>query len=190
MKKISVEKYNPVWKIQFEKAKTFYEKVLKDIEVEIVHVGSTSIEGLWAKPILDIDIIVNNVIDCERTIEFLKSVGYKHIGNLGIEGREAFKYSEDNSHIQWMEHNLYVCVRGNENLRNHLLLKNHLLQNKTAIEQYSILKRNLAKKYPHNIDSYVEGKTELIKGFLAAEGMNEEELERIELMNKKERRFN
>ena len=185
MKDINVEEYNSAWKVEFQKSKTFYEKVLKDIEVEIVHVGSTSIEGLWAKPILDIDIIVNNAADCERTIESLKSVGYIHIGNLGIEGREAFKYSVDNSYIQWMEHNLYVCIRGNENLRNHLLLQKHLLKNKSAVAKYSTLKRNLAKKYPNDIDSYVEGKTKLITVFLKAEGMGKDELERIESINKK-----
>ena len=185
MKDINVEEYNSTWKMEFQKSKTFYEKVLKEIEVEIVHVGSTSIEGLWAKPILDIDIIVNNATDCELTIESLKSVGYIHIGNLGIEGREAFTCSVDNRSIQWMAHNLYVCIRGNENLRNHLLLKKHLLENENAVVKYSTLKRNLAKKYPNDIDSYVEGKTELIIAFLKAEGMSKNELARIVSINNK-----
>ena len=121
MRNIIVEEYNTVWKAEFKKAKTFYEKVLKDIEVEIVHVGSTS----------------------------------------------------------------YVCTRGSENMKNHLLLQKHLLNNKTAVKKYSTLKRNLAKKYPQDIDLYVEGKTELIKGFLKTEGMGKDELERIESINKK-----
>ncbi len=96
MNKIVVEKYNAEWKKEFQTATTFYTKLLKDIDCEVVHVGSTSVEGLWAKPILDIDIIVNDSEDCDNVIYLLESVGYTHIGNVGIEGREAFKYSKNN----------------------------------------------------------------------------------------------
>lgn len=187
MKKILVEKYNSEWKHEFEKAKMFYEKLLSDIKVEIEHVGSTSVEGLWAKPILDIDIVVNDNIDKLRVIESLKSVGYIHLGNLGIEGREAFKYEKNNPNINWMEHHLYVCIKGCENLENHLLLRKHLRDNKEAVEAYSAIKRELAEKYPNDIDSYVDGKTDLITEFLKAEGMDSDEIDRIELINKKDK---
>lgn len=186
MKKIQVVAYNPKWKLEFEKAKTEFEKLLCDVETEILHVGSTSIEGLWAKPILDIDIVVGNERDSKRAIELLESVGYRHVGNLGVEGREAFKYEEDNNWIQWMEHHLYVCLSGCGNLRNHLLLQKHLRKHKEAVEAYSQLKRKLAERYPDDMDFYIDGKTELITGFLKAEGMDSEELERIEAINKKE----
>jgi len=54
------------------------------IDVGIEHVGSTSVEGLWAKPILDIDIIVQSIEDSQKAITLLESVGYRHIGNLGV----------------------------------------------------------------------------------------------------------
>ena len=187
MKKIVVEKYNSEWKHEFEKAKVFYKELLSDIEVKIEHVGSTSVEGLWAKPILDIDIIVNDSTDSLRAIEFLTSIGYIHIGNLGVEGREAFKYDENNSYIKWMEHHLYVCIEGCENLKNHLLLRKHLRNNKDSVEAYGAIKRKLAEKYPEDIDSYIDGKTDLITGFLKAEGMNIDEINRIESINKKDK---
>lgn len=186
MKRIQVLAYNPKWKLEFEKAKTFYEKLLCGLASQVLHVGSTSVEGLWAKPILDIDIVVSNEAECNRAIKLLESVGYIHVGNLGIEGREAFKYTEDNKWIQWMEHHLYVCMSGCENLRNHLLLQKHLRSNSEAVEAYSELKRKLADQYPDDMDAYVDGKTELITGFLKAEGMESEELERIESINSKE----
>ena len=184
MNKIVVEKYNTEWKKEFQTAAMFYTKLLKDIDCEVVHVGSTSVEGLWAKPILDIDIIVNDSEDCNNVISLLESVGYTHIGNVGIEGREAFKYSENNKNIIWMDHHLYVCLKGNENLKNHLLLQKHLRSNKESIDKYSKLKIELAKKYPYDIDSYVDGKTDLITMFLELEGMSSEELNRIESANK------
>lgn len=117
---IKVEAYNPKWKSEFDIAKKFYRKLLEGIEHEVVHVGSTSVEGLWAKPILDIDIIVNNDADSKAAIRLLQSTGYTHIGNNGVEGRESFEYEKTNLKINWMTHHLYVCITGNENLNNHL----------------------------------------------------------------------
>ena len=74
MSKVEVVPYNPVWKIEFEKAAQAYSKLLRGLEVNIEHVGSTSIEGLWAKPILDIDIIVPNSKVSQLVIERLESV--------------------------------------------------------------------------------------------------------------------
>jgi len=184
MKRIVIEEYNPKWKLEFEKAKEFYNKALFSVNHEVVHVGSTSIVGLSAKPILDIDIIVDNEKESGEVIALLSEVGYKHIGNVGVEGREALKYADDNQHITWMKHNLYVCLRGNENLKNHLLLKRHLSNNKEAVKEYGDLKRKLAEKFPDDIDSYIDGKTDLITSFLKAEGMDLKELLRIESINK------
>jgi GrpB-like predicted nucleotidyltransferase (UPF0157 family) len=186
MKKIVVEEYNPEWKNEYKKARLFYERLFEGLDIEIIHVGSTSVEGLWAKPVLDIDIIVKNIHERDVVINLLNGVGYTHIGNLGIEGRDAFKYSEDNPHLKWMEHNLYVCIEGNDNVKNHVLLKKHLLNNSDDVEKYSLLKRELANKYPNDIDSYIEGKTELITHFLKMEGMSSEVLNRIESINKKD----
>ena len=184
MNKIVVEKYNPNWKIEFEKAKIFYMNLLSKIKIKVEHVGSTSVEGLWAKPILDIDIIVNSTKESKMVIELLESVDYVHLGDLGLEGREAFKYEKNNQYIKWMDHHLYVCIEDCDNLRNHLLIRNHLRNNKESAVAYSKLKRELAEKFPNDIDSYIDGKTELLTEILKQEGMVNEEIEKIELINK------
>jgi len=186
MEKISVVEYSPSWKTDFQKAKSFYRELLQDIESKVEHVGSTAVEGMWAKPILDIDIIVINSIDNGCVIELLTGVGYVHLGNLGITGREAFTSPKNNPRINWMEHHLYVCIKGSENLNNHLLLRKHLRNNIKAVEAYSKLKRKLAKEFTHDIDAYVEGKSGLIAGFLRAEGMDQDSIKRISSINKKE----
>ncbi|WDV45174.1 GrpB family protein [Clostridiaceae bacterium M8S5] len=187
MRKIIVEPYNPNWKTEFEKARKFYEELLVEVNTKIEHVGSTSVEGLWAKPILDIAIIVKNEEDSLKVIKLFASVGYKHRGDLGIKGREAFKYEKDNPHINWMEHHLYVCIDGCVNLRNNLLVRNHLRKNKEAVKAYSDIKRKLAKEYPNDIESYIDGKTDLLISFLKAEGMNADELNSIKAINKKDK---
>ena len=185
MKKIIVEEYNPEWKREFEKAKIFYKELFVGITCQIEHVGSTSVEGLWAKPVLDIDIIVKTNYESVLIIEKLSTVGYEHIGNLGLEGREAFKYSENNLNINWMKHNLYVCLEGTKHLDNHLLLRQHLRENRESVRLYSELKRKLAMEFSEDITSYIDGKTDLITNFLKIEGMKECELQTIEKINKK-----
>ncbi len=160
MRKIVVVEYNPNWKLEFEKAKVSYLDLLSEIEVKVEHVGSTSVEGLWAKPILDIDIIVENDLDSKRVIDLLENVGYTHEGNLGIEGREVLKYKENNQFIQWMDHHLYVCLNDCENLKSHLLVRDHLRNNKDSVEAYSELKRKLAEEFSDDIDLYIDGKTD------------------------------
>lgn len=185
MKKIVVEKYNKKWKSEFEKAKIFYENLLVDLDIIVEHVGSTSVEGLMAKPILDIDIIVKNNEVSQQVIKLLEGVDYHHIGNLGLEGREAFGYDDDNKYINWMSHHLYVCLEDSENLKNHLLLRSHLRNNKESVKEYGELKLELSKKFTYDIDSYIDAKTDLIISFLEREGMNKEKLSRIEGVNKK-----
>ena len=185
MQKINVEKYNPQWQVEFERAKLFYEKLLVGIDKRIEHVGSTSVIGLWAKPVLDIDIIVKNSDDSLQLITKLSSAGYKHAGNLGLEGREAFKYDDTNLNINWMKHHLYVCLDGTKHLENHLLLRKHLRNNKESVRLYSELKIKLASEFSEDITSYIDGKTELITKFLSVEGMKKSKLEKIEKVNRK-----
>lgn len=185
MRTIEVVPYNPKWREEFKKAKEFYEKLLKDLDIQVEHVGSTAIEGLYAKPILDIDIIVKDEKTKEKVISKLESSGYKHLGTMGVDDRHAFSYNDDHPKITWMAHHLYVCMAGSINLENHLLLKSYLKNNKEAVEKYSQLKLELAKKFPHDIDGYIDGKTDLINSFLEKEGMGLESLEAIEKTNRK-----
>ena len=185
MRTIEVLAYDPKWKDEFDKAQAFYSKLLDKFDVEIEHVGSTSVEGLCAKAILDIDIIVPNEEESQKVIQALGEVGYEHLGDRGIPGREAFRYESSNPHITWMEHHLYVCLAGCDSVRNHFLLRAYLRENPEAAAAYGNLKTELAEKYSQDIDAYVEAKTTLITAFLAEAGMSEESLSRITEENKK-----
>lgn len=87
---VIVEEYNPEWKNAFELIKNELLTVLNGKIDSIEHVGSTSVEGLAAKPIIDIDIVIDN--NFEEVKKALESIGYIYEGDLGIRGREAFAY--------------------------------------------------------------------------------------------------
>ena len=124
MRTITVVPYNSNWKSEFEKIKNELEPVVSCLSIE--HVGSTAVPGLCAKPIIDIDIVIDND-SFDRVKSQLAKIGYFHMGNLGIEGREAFKY-ENKSHL--MEHHLYVCGNDSDELKRHIALRDFLIANK------------------------------------------------------------
>jgi GrpB-like predicted nucleotidyltransferase (UPF0157 family) len=160
MRTITVEPYNPKWAEEFEKIKSEILPFISDSIISFEHVGSTSVAGLWAKPVIDIDIIVDDGM-MPVVIEKLASIGYEHSGDLGIIGREAFGYNDtEKAHL--MKHHLYACHKDNAELKQHLALRDFLKNNSEYCEKYSKIKIEMAKKYPHDIDSYIKGKEPVI----------------------------
>jgi GrpB-like predicted nucleotidyltransferase (UPF0157 family) len=90
MRKVEIVDYDPHWPEVFETLRQRIWAALGDVALSVEHVGSTSVPGLAAKPIIDISIVVPERSDVQTGISRLASLGYVHRGDLGIEGREAF----------------------------------------------------------------------------------------------------
>ena len=148
------------------------------LDARIEHVGSTSVPGLAAKPIIDADVIVT-AADVPAAIAAIETLGYAHRGELGIQGRHAFIRPDGG-----FAHNLYVCEDGCEALTNHLVLRDHLRAHPADAATYGALKLELAAAHRHDIDAYIEGKTAFIVGVLSRGGMGGEALSRITDANK------
>jgi hypothetical protein len=158
-KNVVVEKWNPKWKDEFEK---IVDSLGEDIiynSVKIEHVGSTSVEGLSAKPIIDLDIVIEND-KFEIIKRLLNDKGYEHEGDLGIEGREAFSYSGKE---ELMTHHLYVCPKDSKELFKHITFRDFLKNNSALASEYSKVKEQAAVLYPDDIDKYMEFKSEIIE---------------------------
>ncbi len=182
--------YDPEWAKEFEALKEVLVKHLGSEPLRIEHVGSTSIIGMKAKPIIDLDIIIDkNSSAFEKLCTKLKKLGYIPVGDLGITGREAFKRSASttpntNSNKQWMKHNLYVCEEGSMGLSNHLNFRNYLRENPDKVIEYSRLKQSLAEQFPFDMDSYIDGKTNFIVEILNKTGMKSNDTKLIAKQNK------
>jgi GrpB-like predicted nucleotidyltransferase (UPF0157 family) len=136
-----VVEYDPLWATLFTEFKASIWPHVKDIASAFEHVGSTSVPGLAAKPIIDIDIIVSNMSVALRVIQRLTPLGYTHRGDLGIKGRHAFFHPSEPP-----DHHLYVCLEGSIGLRNHLVLRDYLRIHPVAATQYGTLKMRLAER--------------------------------------------
>lgn len=162
--------YDANWKSDFENIKREIEAAVGDLIIGIEHVGSTSVEGLCAKPCIDIDVIIRDDSVFGLLVSRLERIGYTHEGNLGIEGREAFGYS-DKPHLQ--THHLYVCPQDSKELHRHISFRSFLRNNPEEAAAYGAVKTEAARLFPGDIDAYIAYKAPCIKALYEKCGLEQ-----------------
>lgn len=158
--KVVVLPYNVQWKDDFEKIKSEIINAIGDLIIGVEHVGSTSVDGMSAKPCIDIDVIIKDYSAFDIIVSRLEMIGYIYEGNLGIEDREAFKYF-NKPHLR--THHLYVCPQKSEELYRHITFRDFLRSNVDAVKKYSCVKETAARLFPHDIEKYMEYKSPCIE---------------------------
>ena len=157
--KVIVLPYDKAWESAFEAIKQEIEAALGDLILGVEHVGSTSVEGLSAKPCIDIDVVMEDYSLFDAIVQKLEAIGYIHEGDLGIPDREAFRYS-DKPHL--MTHHLYVCPRYSRELHRHITFRDFLRNNPEAAKKYGRVKETAAKLFPEDIGRYIAYKSPCI----------------------------
>ncbi|MCI9408292.1 MAG: GrpB family protein [Oscillospiraceae bacterium] len=168
-KNVIVLPYDPKWKNDFEKIKQELVNAIGDLIVCIEHVGSTSVEGLSAKPIIDIDVVISDYSVFDSIVSKLSTIGYFHVGDLEIKEREVFKYF-DKPHLR--KHHLYVCPQNSKELLRHITFRDFLRNNPEAVKKYGKVKENAAKLFPDNMDKYIEYKTPCVEELYSLCGLS------------------
>ncbi len=159
--------YDEKWPDDFLKIKEELQKVIST-PCEVEHVGSTSIPGMKAKPIIDIDVGLDNWADFETLKKALAEIGYEHEGDRGIKGREAFcrNGKVHNDILDSVAHHLYVCSVDNEEFRRHILFRDYLRKHTEARDRYNQIKEEILSKVgTENRAGYVQMKEEEYRDF-------------------------
>lgn len=159
-RKVIVLPYQSSWKKDFQTIKKELLSAVGDLIIGIEHVGSTAVEGLSAKPVIDLDIVIEDYTIFPEVKKGLENIGYTHEGDLGIKDRQAFSY-KNKPHLQ--AHHLYVCPQASSELKRHLKFRNFLRNNKTAVKEYGRVKEEGANLFPDDIDRYIEYKSSCIE---------------------------
>ena len=159
-KHVTVEPYNKAWADHFAGIRNEIGEAMGGLALRIEHVGSTSVPGLSAKPIIDIDVVIRDESVLEEAVRMLETIGYRHEGNLGIEGREAFRY-DGKDHLQ--KHHLYVCTQDSAELKRHIAFRDYLRSHPEAVREYSRIKEEGAVLYPDDIEKYIGHKSPFIE---------------------------
>jgi GrpB-like predicted nucleotidyltransferase (UPF0157 family) len=172
---VEVVPYDSAWPAQFSELAAALSDALGDVALRIEHVGSTSVPGLPAKPIIDVDVVIAGAVDLPRAVERLAAVGYTHQGDLGVPGRDAFKYEgdtvpRDGSGRSWPTHHLYVCVDGVAELVRHVAFRDYLIAHPGVAHAYGELKLELAVRFRNDRPGYNEAKTDFVRGVYTKAG--------------------
>jgi GrpB-like predicted nucleotidyltransferase (UPF0157 family) len=173
---IEVHDYDPAWTDWFEALRAEYAGALEAAAVpflSIEHVGSTSVPGLAAKPVIDIDIVVEPA-DVDAAASVLVSLGFEPRGELGIPQRWAF-WEPD----RLAGTNTYVVVAGSLALRNHLAVRDTLRADPDLRAEYGEVKKRIGAMAA-DIYEYGAGKNDTVQRILAVSGLSEEERASIE----------
>lgn len=153
--------YNPAWVTNFEAESAQLEDTLGEQVVEIKHVGSTSIPGLRAKPIIDILVAVEEFAPLEDYIARLEDLGYHHHPHDAEDERLFFWKGKPRTH------HLHIVEFMTWEHQRHIIFRDYLRAHPEIAEWYEQVKRELALTFKNNRPAYTKGKTAFIKTIMA-----------------------
>ena len=150
--------HNPEWStLADQEAKRILASLSFPV-VDIYHIGSTSVPGIKAKPILDFAMEVVNLDDVIQNLPSFEDLGYNSMGEFGIPGRQFFTRDTNGERT----HHLHVFQKGHPDIERHLVFRDYLRANPDAAREYEKLKEELAHRFPKASGSYTEAKSDFI----------------------------
>jgi len=159
MPSIIVVPHDPKWHRFFEQEAVLIHQIW-DSQVDAVHhIGSTAIPGIFAKPIIDILVVVKSIAVMDGLNPAIAAVGYEPMGEYGIPGRRFFRKGDD----EHRSHHIHAFQVGHPDISRHLNFRDYMRAHPEDARAYSDLKRSLALQFPHNIEGYMDGKDALIR---------------------------
>lgn len=161
--------YDENWPKVFDILKGILMKKVEPFVSAIEHVGSTSIPGMLAKPIIDMDMVLKHPEMFEAIKEALTDLGYEHVGDQGIKDREVFKLANEVDRVlSHVVHHLYVCPPESEELKQHIRFRDCLRADECLREEYNQVKREILNLVGwDNRTEYVTMKEEKYGNFFA-----------------------
>jgi GrpB-like predicted nucleotidyltransferase (UPF0157 family) len=152
---IRIVEHDPAWPLRFRQVADPLREALADVALRIDHIGSTSVPGLAAKPVIDIQI---SVADLEPTDPFrvpLQALGYVFRGKNPERTKRYFREppGRPRTHI-------HVRRAGSFSEQFPLLFRDYLRVHPEAADEYAAVKRELAARHPHDGLAYTDAKAD------------------------------
>lgn len=132
--------------------------IFDDEIIAIYHIGSTSVPGLQAKPVIDILVVVKDIHNVDNYNIEMGNIGYIPKGENGIVQRRYFQKGGDNR-----THHVHIFQVGSWEITRHLAFRDYLIGHPDEMKKYGTLKQNLARQFPYNMNCYIEGKDTFMK---------------------------
>jgi GrpB-like predicted nucleotidyltransferase (UPF0157 family) len=193
---VIVSPYDPKWVDDFALIESEIRGYLEagsisipETVLSIEHVGSTSIPGLCAKPIIDVDIVARNEEVMDAIATAVAAGGdYAWHRDMGVPGRLLLRFLDPPKIVDGKPagkrpaRNVYVLTDSCQALRNHLIIRDVLRRDSTLRDQYGIVKMDLVRRGKRKYD-YTEGKTDILLQILETGGMGEADRDEVREIN-------
>ena len=154
--RIHIAEYDPQWPIEYEKERVRLAEAFGKYALDIQHVGSTSVPGLAAKPIVDIAVAIGEYPLPEQVIKAVCALGYEHMGEYGMPRRHYFRKGKPRSH------HVHAIEPDNEEWLNFVAFRDFLRAHPDVTREYEAMKRQSAAKYEHDRVAYTDSKSPFI----------------------------
>lgn len=151
--KVVVVPYSPLWPRMYEQESILILQALGKNCLSIHHIGSTSVPGLSAKPILDILPIVKNIQEVDQATRAMESLGYESKGEYGIAFRRYFQKGD-----YLRTHHVHVFEEGDPEIDRYLKFRDWMRSHEEDALAYANLKIELATRFPQDMLQYCNGK--------------------------------
>jgi GrpB-like predicted nucleotidyltransferase (UPF0157 family) len=161
---VKVVGYSSEWSVLFQQEAGRLAATLGSHALDIQHIGSTSIPGLAAKPILDIGVAVTAETEVAVCVPLLTALGYTYRGDRGWS--EGFFF--DRGEEERLTHYLHMLLLDSPAWGNYLRFRDYMIAHTESRDVYMRLKQKLAAKYAGDRNAYTAAKAEFIQGILAA----------------------
>ncbi len=156
---IYLTEHNSEWEQQYEEMAALLEEKLSSCNIiRISHIGSTSVNAIWAKPIIDILVEIAPNENITTVAEMIADSGFIKMSES--EGRISFNCGYTENGFAEKVYHLHLRYTGDND---ELYFRDYLNDNPSIAKEYELLKLNLWHRYEHNRDGYTKAKTEFIK---------------------------
>jgi GrpB-like predicted nucleotidyltransferase (UPF0157 family) len=155
---IVIVDHDPRWAERYEHERAQIVAALGGRVLALEHIGSTSVPGLAAKPIIDIDLSVADVEDEDAYVSALVAAGY--VLRVREPGHRMLRTPERDVH-------LHVCGHGSEWERRHLVFRDWLRTHPDDRRRYEAVKRELATREWDDTNDYADAKSDVVADIMA-----------------------
>lgn len=159
---VELREYTYEWNSLYQIEEETLKNIIKEYFIDIQHIGSTSVEGLKAKPIIDIIIGVKNFNDLEIIIEKLQQGGYNYRPNASTKERILFVKGNEEERT----HHIHIVQWMDEEWNNNIIFRDYLRKHSEVTKEYSELKDRLADIFKEDRSSYTSGKNQFIQDII------------------------
>jgi len=158
-RKIEVVPYNSDWPTMFKQEAEQITAIFGNEVISVQHIGSTSIPGIAAKPIIDILVEVQDIQRIDLFDAVMIKQGYLPKGDFGLAGRRFIIKGDE----LYRTHHIHMFATGHYRLEEHVIFRDYMIAHPKIAQKYGQLKLQLAKRYPYDSDGYMAGKEGLIQ---------------------------